>query len=106
MGQPTQQVPIGSTEVVIGVDPHKRSHTAAVVAGVLVALAAVPYFEVVANAKILGGFYATYRERLHPKPGTVPFPVPRAHDLYTYRQEASDLGALYKLSESMPPGPM
>jgi transposase len=33
MGQPTQQVPIGSTAVVIGVDPHKRSHTAAVVAG-------------------------------------------------------------------------
>src|SRR5262245_61442398 len=33
MEQPRQQVPVGSTPVVIGVDPHKRSHTAAVLEG-------------------------------------------------------------------------
>ena len=48
----------------------------------------------------------TYSERLHPKPDSVPFPLPRAHDLYTYRQEADELGGLYKFSQSMPPGPI
>src|SRR5438132_7667243 len=34
MVRPSRQVPIASTEsVIIGVEPHKRSHTAAVVAG-------------------------------------------------------------------------
>ena len=33
MAQPRQRVPVGSTPVVIGVDPHKRSHTAAVLDG-------------------------------------------------------------------------
>ena len=34
MARPSRQVPIAATErVIIGVDPHKRSHTAAVVAG-------------------------------------------------------------------------
>jgi hypothetical protein len=38
--------------------------------------AAIPYFEAVANAKALAADYVTYRERLRPKPDTVPFPLP------------------------------
>ncbi len=74
--------------------------------GLVLAVLAIPYFEVPANAKALAGYWSTYRARLHPQPGTVPFPLPRAHDLFTYRKEASDVGALYQLSQSLPPGPM
>ncbi|HSP14832.1 MAG TPA: hypothetical protein VLV78_08780 [Thermoanaerobaculia bacterium] len=72
---------------------------------VLIVLA-IPYFELPANAKDLAGHWMTYRERLHPTPGTVSFPIPRARDLFTYQQEANDVGALYAFSQSQPPGPI
>jgi hypothetical protein len=98
---------LGIVVVAFAIEPLLRSgRTSRLIAGALIALAAIPYFEVVANAKALAGYYATYRERLRPKPDTVPFPLPRAHDLYTYKQEANDLGALYQFSQSMPPGPI
>ena len=98
---------LGIIVVAFAIEPLIRSgRTTRVLVGVLVALAAIPYFDVAANAKSLAGDYATYRERLRPKPDTVPFPLPRAHDLYTYRREADDLGGLYRFSQSMPPGPI
>ena len=96
---------LGIMVVAFAIEPLLRSgRTSRVIIGTLIAVAATPYFELVANAKALGGFYATYRQRLQPKPDTVPFPLPRAHDLYTYRQEANDVGALYQFSQSMPGG--
>ena len=98
---------LGVIIVAFAIEPLLRSgRTSPMIAGALIALAAISYFEVAANAKALAGDYSTYRERLHPKPGTVPFPLPRAHDLYTYEKEAHELGALYEFSQSMPPGPI
>ncbi|HEX9160744.1 MAG TPA: hypothetical protein VF980_03480 [Thermoanaerobaculia bacterium] len=98
---------LGIMVVCFAIEPLIRSRRASRIAvGVAIAIAAIPYFEVIANAKALGNYYSTYRERLRPKPDTVPFPLPRAHDLFTYRQEAAELGALYHFSQSMPPGPI
>lgn len=98
---------LGITVVAFAIEPLLRSErTSGVIAGALIALAAIPYFELAANAKALAGYSVTYPERLRPKPGTVPFPLPRASDLYTYKQEAAELGALYAFSQSMPPGPI
>ncbi len=72
---------------------------------VLIALA-IPYFELRANAKDLAAYWMSWGARQRPQPGTVPFPMPHAHDLYTYPQEAQDLGALYAFSQSQPPGPI
>ena len=99
---------LGIVLVAFAIEPLIRSrHAARIAVAIAMIIAAVPYLEIVANAKYLGGYYATYRERLRPTPGTVPFPLPRARDLYTYPQEATDLGALYEFSQSMPPeGPI
>ncbi len=98
---------LGIIVVAFAIEPLMQSKRAMKIAlAVVIATAAIPYFEVVANAKALGGYWSTYRARLHPQPDTVPFPPPRAHDLYTYRKEASDVGALYTLSQSLPPGPI
>lgn len=98
---------LGIIIVAFAIEPLIRSRRAANIAlAVVIAAAAIPYFDVIANAKALGGYWSTYRARLHPQPDTVPFPLPRAHDLYTYRKEASDVGALYTLSQSLPPGPI
>jgi hypothetical protein len=98
---------LGIIVVAFAIEPLLRSGRRSRVAlGLIIALASLPYFEVLANAKALAGYWSTYRARLHPQPDTVPFPLPRAHDLYTYKQEASDFAALYNLSSSLPSGPM
>lgn len=98
---------LGIIVVAFAIEPLLRSgRTSRVIIGLFITFAAIPYFELAANAKGLAGFYTTYRERLRPKPDSVPFPLPRAHDLFTYKQEASDLGGLYRFSQSMPAGPI
>ncbi len=98
---------LGIIVVAFAIEPLIRSRQRSRIALAIVLIAlAVPYFEVRANAKDLGGYWMNYRERLRPTPGTVPFPIPRAHDLYTYPQEAHDLGALYEFSQSQPAGPI
>ncbi|HSP33281.1 MAG TPA: hypothetical protein VLU46_03075 [Thermoanaerobaculia bacterium] len=98
---------LGIVIVALAIEPLVRSREwKRLTIAALIAIAAVPYFEVMANAKTLANDYATYSARLRPKPGTVRAPLPRAHDYFTYPQEAHDLGALYEFSQSMPAGPM
>ena len=98
---------LGIVLVAFAIEPLIRSrHAARIAVAIAMIVGAVPYLEIVANARYLGGYYATYRERLRPTPGTVPFPFPRARDLYTYPQEATDLGALHAFSLSQPEGPI
>jgi hypothetical protein len=74
--------------------------------GIAVAAGAFHYLELPANAAYLTKYYRSYRERLRPDPSYVRFPNPRAKDLYTYKQEADDLGALNRFSDSQMQGPI
>ncbi len=74
--------------------------------GLVVVAGAYRYLEIQANATYLTKYYRTYRQRLRPDPSFVPFPNPRAKDLYTYKQEADDLGALSRFSDSRLQGPI
>ncbi len=64
------------------------------------------YFEVDANAVSAYKFVKAFPSRLQPQPGQVPNPLPRAHGLYTYPQEATDLAALAQFAAALPPGPI
>jgi hypothetical protein len=98
---------LGIVLVAFAIEPLIRSRRATRIAvAIVMIVSAVPYLEVVANAKYLAGYWSTYQQRLRPKPGSVAFSLPRAHDLYTYPQEAHDVGALYEFSQSMPAGPI
>ena len=105
---------LGIALVTFGLEPFVRSfrHRSSpwkwplALCGVLVVAGAYRYLELQANAAYLTKYYSTYPQRLHPDPSYVRFPNPRAKDLYTYKQEADDLGALSRFSNSRPKGPI
>lgn len=98
---------LGIVLVAFAIEPLIRSRQATRIAvAVAMIIAAVPYLEVVANAKYLAGYWSTYQQRLRPKSGSVAFSLPRARDLYSYPQETHDVKALYEFSQSMPTGPI
>jgi hypothetical protein len=98
---------LGIIVVAFAIEPLIRSrHLPKIALAIALIALSIPFFQLTANAKDLAGYWMSYRARLHPQPGTVPFPIPRAGDLYTYQQEAQDVGALYTFSQSQPAGPI
>lgn len=97
---------LGIVLVVFVIAPLVRRRVLPAIAAAILTVLAVQYVELVESAVAVPKFYASYASRLRPIPGSVPFPVPRAADLYTYQQEADDTGALYRFSKTMPPGPI
>src|SRR5712691_2875028 len=73
---------LGIVLVAFAIEPLLRSRRVTRIAvAIVMIIAAIPYLEIVANARYLANYYATYRERLRPQAGTVLFSLPRARDL-------------------------
>lgn len=75
------------------------------IALVIAAVISFRYFEIAGNAmlgtKLLAGWTARQRHE-----SLVPYPIPRGRGIYTYAENAADLGALDDLSQRAGPGPI